>query len=191
MKKNRTMRVAALLLALTLITSCFVGGTMAKYTNDSTVEDSTRVALWEFTVNNKNIATETVSFQLFDTVYDTNDDAAEDKITTNNGTLIAPGTKGEFTIDLVNNSEVDATYAIDYDVKKNGIPIQFKVGTGSWGDLADVSATAIAKNGGTATVKVEWQWIFDGNDTTDTNLGKVGTAKVEISAKITATQVDK
>ena len=31
MKKNRTMRVAALLLALTLMTSCFVGGTFAKY----------------------------------------------------------------------------------------------------------------------------------------------------------------
>lgn len=46
MKKNSTMRVAALLLALTLMTSCFVGGTFAKYTTAETGTDSARVAKW-------------------------------------------------------------------------------------------------------------------------------------------------
>lgn len=46
MKKNRTMRVAALLLALTLMTSCFVGGTFAKYVTKDDAGDSARVAKW-------------------------------------------------------------------------------------------------------------------------------------------------
>ena len=44
--KNRTMRVAALLLTLTLMTSCFVGGTFAKYTTAGESMDSARVAKW-------------------------------------------------------------------------------------------------------------------------------------------------
>lgn len=50
MKKNSTMRVAALLLALTLMTSCFVGGTFAKYTTADSGSDIARVAHWGVTV---------------------------------------------------------------------------------------------------------------------------------------------
>jgi len=46
MKKNRTMRVAVLLMALTLMTSCFVGNTFAKYVTQETASDSARVAKW-------------------------------------------------------------------------------------------------------------------------------------------------
>ena len=39
--KNKTMRVAALLLALTLMTSCVVGGTFAKYgTGDEALDEA-------------------------------------------------------------------------------------------------------------------------------------------------------
>jgi hypothetical protein len=44
MKKNWTMRVALLVVALTLITSCFVGGTFAKYVTGASYEDTARVA---------------------------------------------------------------------------------------------------------------------------------------------------
>ena len=44
MKKNWTMRVALLMLALTLITSCFVSGTYAKYVTSGTAYDTARVA---------------------------------------------------------------------------------------------------------------------------------------------------
>lgn len=37
MKKNRLMRLACLLIVLTLMTSCFVGGTFAKYTTSATI----------------------------------------------------------------------------------------------------------------------------------------------------------
>ena len=48
MKKTKFMRAALLLLVLTLITSCFVGGTFAKYTTSTTGNDSARVAYWGF-----------------------------------------------------------------------------------------------------------------------------------------------
>ena len=48
MKKNSTLRVAALLLALTLITSCFVGSTFAKYVTGSSSQDTARIAHWGF-----------------------------------------------------------------------------------------------------------------------------------------------
>ncbi len=43
-KKNWTMRAAFLMLALVLITSCFVGGTFAKYVTSGSGEDYARVA---------------------------------------------------------------------------------------------------------------------------------------------------
>ena len=49
-KKNRTLRAAVLMLALVLITSCFVGGTFAKYVTSGTGGDNARVAKWGVTV---------------------------------------------------------------------------------------------------------------------------------------------
>ena len=45
-KKNRTLRAAVLMLALVLITSCFVGGTFAKYVTSGEAGDNARVAKW-------------------------------------------------------------------------------------------------------------------------------------------------
>ena len=50
LKNNRTMRAAVLLLALVLITSCFVGGTFAKYVTSGDAADLARVAKWGVTV---------------------------------------------------------------------------------------------------------------------------------------------
>ena len=49
-KKNWTLRAAVLMLALVLITSCFVGGTFAKYVTGGSGTDSARVAKFGVTV---------------------------------------------------------------------------------------------------------------------------------------------
>lgn len=46
MKKNRVMRVFSLLLALTLISTCAISGTFAKYVTKAEGEDQARVAKW-------------------------------------------------------------------------------------------------------------------------------------------------
>ncbi len=46
MKKNRIMRVFSVLLALTLISTCAISGTFAKYVTKAEGEDQARVAKW-------------------------------------------------------------------------------------------------------------------------------------------------
>lgn len=87
-KKNWTLRAAVLMLALVLITSCFVGGTFAKYVTSKSGTDSARVAKFGVTV--------TANGDVFAKEYDTNDQAvvgtiAKSVISTDK--VVAPGTK--------------------------------------------------------------------------------------------------
>lgn len=85
MKKTKFMRAALLLLVLTLITSCFVGGTFAKYTTSTTGSDSARVAYWGFDQD------ASTTIDLFDTTYTSdNGDTVKSSSADN---VIAPGTE--------------------------------------------------------------------------------------------------
>lgn len=46
MKGSKLPKLAALLLVLTLVTTCFVSGTFAKYVSEGEGEDAARVAKW-------------------------------------------------------------------------------------------------------------------------------------------------
>lgn len=46
MKKNKMLRLASVLLVLTLLTTSIIGGTFAKYTSSGSVRDTARVAKW-------------------------------------------------------------------------------------------------------------------------------------------------
>lgn len=87
--KNRTMRVAALLLVLTLMTSCFVGGTFAKYTTAGVSQDQARVAKFGVVI--------TGDSDVFERQYYGVESGWEAKLTVNADTendLVAPGTSG-------------------------------------------------------------------------------------------------
>ena len=92
-KKNWTLRAAVLMLALVLITSCFVGGTFAKYVTSGNGTDSARVAKFGVTV--------TANGDVFAKEYDTDDQTvvgtiAKSVISTDK--VVAPGTEsnGDF-----------------------------------------------------------------------------------------------
>lgn len=51
MKKNKTLRFAACLLLLCLITTCVIGTTLAKYTTGGAASDTARVAKWGVTIS--------------------------------------------------------------------------------------------------------------------------------------------
>ena len=92
-KKNWTLRAAVLMLALVLITSCFVGGTFAKYVTGGSGTDSARVAKFGVTV--------TANGDVFAKEYDTDDQTvvgtiAKSVISTDK--VVAPGTEsnGDF-----------------------------------------------------------------------------------------------
>ena len=92
-KKNWTLRAAVLMLALVLITSCFVGGTFAKYVTGGSGTDSARVAKFGVTV--------TANGDVFAKEYATDDQTvvgtiAKSVISTDK--VVAPGTEsnGDF-----------------------------------------------------------------------------------------------
>ena len=206
----KKMSMFALLLAAVLVTSYSVSGTYAKYTSTFTGSDTARVAKWAFTINGDDtiMTTNTFTFDLFNTVMDSNGTDAEGNIELTDGTIIAPGTQGSFQIVLANDSEVDAQYTIDYtETKTANIPVEYSLDGTDWtADINDLDATAtdINMNGGVATINVYWRWVFEvaddaatttDNETTirneaDTVLGTTGTDTVKVEAKITATQVD-
>lgn len=146
-------------------------------------------------MNNDNITTsDTFNFNLFNTVNDTKDGNLETDMRPNDGTIIAPGTRGYFDIVIKNDSQVNATYAIDYTVNTRSIPVKFSVNGTDWFDdinYLDVRGVAI-NMGATATVTVQWMWEFEriDGDTQDTTLGSAATATLTVAAKVTATQVD-
>lgn len=219
MRKNRTMRAAALLLALTLITSCFVGGTFAKYTTSATSSDSARVAYWGFQRTNSMELT-----NLFLGAYD-DVDSVDDK------DVIAPGTSGSETFafawdestadgsaiavtgpEVGYNFTVAVTESCDQSIKENA-NIQWKLDDGAWGTWDTMIAAIKALSGDASGSKyyapntlpagftatddvhtISWQWIFctsDDADTTDTTMGNAeDLANCSIEIKITAEQVD-
>lgn len=117
MKRNRWMRAGGLLVVLTLITSCFVGGTFAKYVTENEGMDTARVAKWGVVV--------TVTGDGFKTSYgkdyaysnvegDTVISSTEEKV-------VAPGTKGTFGgVEITGKPEVAVKIETTADVDLSG-----------------------------------------------------------------------
>lgn len=195
-RSSMMVRLVAVLAVVMMFTMCFVGGTFAKYTSSATGTDSATVAKWDIKVGGTNIATnDTFTFDLFKTIKDSNGTADETDMSPVDGTIIAPGTRGSFDIVIKNDSQVNATYAIDYTVTNtNNIPVKFSVdGTNWFDDINYLDVRSVAINmGATATVTVQWMWEFEriDGDTQDTTLGSAATATLKVEAAVTATQVD-
>lgn len=141
MKRVKWMRLSGGLLVLTLITSCFVGGTFAKYVTKGEAADSARVAKWGVKVE--------VTGDGFKTTYDGDSEAGAalgNTVISSNMTenVVAPGTDGKFggikitgqpevAVDITTEAAVDLS---GWNVDDGGAfycPLVFKVGNGSTG----------------------------------------------------------
>ena len=93
MKKNWITKVAVLMLALVMVTSCFVGSTFAKYVTRAEGQDNARVAKWGVLVS--------VEGNAFATEYEAEDEAyTEDGgelsvVASNDDQVVAPGTNSD------------------------------------------------------------------------------------------------
>lgn len=183
MEKNKVSKLVAVVLLLVMIALVLVSGTYAKYTSSASGSDTARVAKWSFTVGEDNITTsDSFKFDLFKTINEEDGSKVEtDVVSANSDKVIAPGTSGSFDLELTNDSEVTAQYAIDYTVtNEKNIPVKFSVDGGqNWEtDLADVllgDETKLAPKAN-KTIKVQWKWDYSGDDSKDTTLGTEGTA---------------
>ena len=203
---RKRLSILAVLLLAVAISAYSVGGTYAKYTSNFTGGTSTaRVAKWAFAIGDGTTAlANNFTFGLFDTVVDTvdgNTDADVAAAGDGETTIIAPGTKGEYTIKLRNLSEVNATYSLALSIADgNEIPVEFRVNGGEWtNDLSTAINGSLPMNANSdSEIKIEWQWPYsavstvytDRTDVTDTELGIDGTKSITVNAAITVTQAD-
>lgn len=215
MKKTRLL---AFLLTACLATTCFLSGTVAKYSSTASETAQPTVAKWSFNVENANIATaNTFTFTPFaaNAIKDSNGTSEETDVKSGS---IAPGTSGSFEINLENTSEVTARYAVAFAVEgpENYNPLKFALSNDAntqWVNADQISTLNIAAsdetklgfgeaNNKTASVTIYWKWDFEqdanadastkaANDAKDVAfIDAVNTTPVKVTATVTAEQVD-
>ncbi len=207
MKKNLWFKLGLFCTALVLVATCFISSAWARYTTSATVTDSARVAKFDvdFKQGKTTFTGTAAEINLFGTelahIYQGNTTAGNKNV---NGTtkLIAPGSEGSATIEVVNTSEVDIVINMTATVTANNVPLQFsvKVGEGAQTsystDLESLLQDAVASvelaatNGTTASttqVQIFWKW-GDSSDETDTDLGE-STPTCTVSIKLDACQI--
>lgn len=108
MSRNRLMRASAFLLVSTMVTSCFVGSTFAKYVSEGTGSAEARVAKWGVDVQWEG--------DLFYSVYNDNNGQAE--VDGNGSFVVAPGTKSREPLQLTisGTPEVRGEYTTTVDI---------------------------------------------------------------------------
>lgn len=198
MKKNWTMRVGVVMLALTLITSCFVGGTFAKYVASGEGTDTARVA--KFGVNVEGTGT------TFANEYDADDTSYTGVTVKSDAKVVAPGTKGDMAaVTLSGTPEVAVRVTYNATVAFTGnwvakaapeaaetyyCPLKITIGSetlyGMDYDNADAFAAAIKEKIDAYTkeyapgtdlsaqnaadgLDVSWAWDFQGTDNKQTD----------------------
>lgn len=111
-KHSALLRASGILLVLTLGTSCFVGGTFAKYVSEADATDTARVAKWGVEVD--------VTGDAFNTNYnkDTTDGTAPGITVSSLEKVVAPGTFGTFGgVDISGSPEVAVNVTTVSDLK--------------------------------------------------------------------------
>jgi len=196
MKKNKMMRVAAVMLVCVLLSTSIISGTFAKYVTSAAAGDTARVAKWGVTV--------TAAGSLFDTTY--NDTAPADNnaggsslmftvVSSTTDAVVAPGTNNTeqanetdkaLHISVLGAPEVAVNVAFDVtNVKDVKLPagnlLDFTTGNDSEDTFtlaADYypvqftltrNGTAVVTDGKLADVKTELE-ALNGNYPANTNL---------------------
>ena len=217
MKRTKTMRMAAVLFALVLITSCFVGNTFAKYVTSGEGTDKARVAKFGVTITPETNPAFATSYAV-----DASDYAVTGTVSVSaSEKVVAPGTKGKLAgITVAGTPEVAVRieYKVDtltlsnwtIDTDTFYCPLVFNIGStkvdGATYSTADalIAAlkTAIEKKNDYApgtdlssdAIAVTWEWPFTtsaANDVKDTKLGNAATpAEIEFKISCTVTQID-
>jgi len=218
MKKIRSIRVSAALLAATLMTTCLAGGTFAAYTTSTLGETEARVAFWGFTA-----PVDIDMSDLFSSSY-TNVAAAD------SDAVIAPRTSGSMTFSFpfdessCDAPEVNYKFKIVADLSADesitgNSNIQFALDSGSWTDLDGLKAQILALSGDASGIKtyaagtlpdefsedddvhtIKWQWLYEATEAKKVSAGNAADSAmgndvtnnqlIDFSIQIEAAQVD-
>jgi len=105
MKKNKMMRLASVLMVLTLLTTSVIGGTFAKYVTTAESSDTARVAKWGIKMDENGA-------DMFSYSYDTTDGSVENEAADKD--LVAPGTAGSVVYSVTGTPETDYVISFSY-----------------------------------------------------------------------------
>lgn len=119
-KKHWTLRAAGLLFALVLITSCFAGGTFAKYVTSKSASDTARVARF-------GVVIEAHDNTAFKTTYDTDTSGISSVATSTTDSLVAPGTKEDNAVILSITGKPEV--AVHVELAMTGTDVVLMAGT--------------------------------------------------------------
>lgn len=148
MNKKKGLLLVVLFLAV-VGTAFSVSGTYAKYTSSDEKSDSARVAQWKLDT--------LTDINLFQASYDQILDSTEaDAESTNGDKIVAPGTSGSYTFNIVGIFEtnyrldvelLDESHSIRYEINPNGTayvydPIQFRLVKVNNEDLTETEVQA-------------------------------------------------
>lgn len=205
-KGNKFLKASVPLLMLTLVTSCFVGGTFAKYVTTADATETARVAKWGITAE--------VKGNLFKLRYNSDTDGySGDTVETSDSSMVvAPGTDGEFGgITLSGTPEVavkinteshfglggdwvdkDGNDYCPIDITINGVTknyTDFNYNVEAFEQWVNENIQKVfsceADPGDDLSVifgtkKVSWKWSYEGNDDEkDTYLGDIAAGKID------------
>lgn len=177
-KRSRIVSLGVLALTLTMMSTCLMGSTMARYVTEVTGSATAAVAAWSFKADSKDSVGET-----FTEIYlgDTTHREAYDLKDIAEG-VIAPGTKGSFDIVIDGaGSGVGIDYAVKIAAGKDVIlPDDLVFSTeaitadkpGSKLDDFSPSGTidyAAGADSMKKTITVNWEWAFGEDDTAEEN----------------------
>ena len=209
-KKNyNSIKIFAILLLLVMLVLMLIVGTYAKYTTKVEGSDSSVVAKWAWQINDTDVSKSDTefSFNLFDTIKDTDGNNETDLKTTK----IAPGTKGGFEIKVENLSEVNANYNLTLKETKgqdiSDAKIEYSIiGTDKATDWTtdintfNLTNTLLDMETGSNTLTVYWRWAYSPSETQDdadtavgflaANSASDANKTITIEAKLNFTQVD-
>lgn len=181
-RNNKLMRASGILLVLTLITSCFVGGTFAKYVTEDEGKDSARVAKWGVEVE--------VTGDGFHTIYGKDDVTASQisgstVISSTEENVVAPGTEGTFGgVKITGTPEVavkiDTVATVDlsgWNVGDDGefyCPLKFTIGDRTINGLDYSKATAGGEGSFENAIKTAIQNATSQQVEAKTDLSEIG-----------------
>lgn len=197
-KRSRIVSLGVLALTLTMMSTCLMGSTMARYVTEVTGSATAAVAAWSFKADSKDSVGETFTeINLGDTThrqaYDSGDIADD---------VIAPGTKGSFNIVIDGaGSGVGIDYAVKIAAGKDVIlPDDLVFSTEAitaekpGEKLADFSIPestidySDTSDNMKKTITVNWEWAFDESNDVSSNDNTYAGKKWALDITITGKQ---
>lgn len=178
-KKNGILKTAACIFGGTMLMTCILGGTLAKYVSDAkTTQASMTAATWDVLLNGEDWDTATFDDLTFTDIHSSTSGTAEIP------NKPAPGTWGYETITIKNNSEVAAKITVTQgadatNVSNSGLslavftgsdPINGEMITGDLGTLATDGVVIEPQSEKVVYVGYNWKFGTGDTDEKDTEL---------------------